>query len=233
MAGKPAFVLVAVMDIFKAWFSFWICTKLFAELKLAGIIGGVFCVLGHMFPAFLRFHGGKGFACLAYSPRVLLIMSLITLVIAVITNYACIVTSSMPVIFPLYYDGVTTHFRPGALVLAIPALPIILKHVENFRRIGEGSELRLSYLWEKDKELQRAGYKHKKSSVNRCFFYAFLERIYIFAGSKSCGGAVCNGGGELMDLLFPAVTGNKDVRAYSKAALVGICVACFIQRNEG
>ena len=163
MAGKAAFAAVALLDVFKAWFSFWICAKLFPGLKLAGIIGGVSCIMGHIFPIFLHFHGGKGFACLAglclaYSPRVLLLMFLIALLIGIATNYVCIVTSSMSVIFPVYY-GITTHYWPGALLLAVPAVPIILKHVENFRRIGTGQELHLSYLWKKDKELERAGYK--------------------------------------------------------------------------
>lgn len=163
ISGKLAFVVVAVLDVFKAWFSFWICVRLFPELKLAGIIGGVACVIGHMFPLLLHFRGGKGFACLAglclgYSPRVLLIMFFIALGIAFITNYVCIVTSSMSVIFPIYY-GITTSFWIGALVLAIPAIPIFLKHMENFRRIKAGQELHMSYLWKKDKELQRAGYE--------------------------------------------------------------------------
>ena len=163
MAGKLAFAVVAFLDVFKAWLSFKLCARLFADFEYAGIVGGVSCVMGHIFPAFLHFHGGKGFACLAglclaYSPRVLLIMFLIALGIAFITNYVCFVTSSMSVIFPVYY-GVTTKSLTGALILAIPAVPIILKHVENFRRIGTGQELHLSYLWKKDKELKRAGYK--------------------------------------------------------------------------
>ncbi len=163
ISGKPAFFVVAVIDIFKAWFSFWICTRLFPELEYAGIIGGVFCVIGHMFPLFLHFRGGKGFACLAglclgYSPRVLLLMFFIALGIAFITNYVSIVTSSMSVIFPIYY-GVTTSSWLGAAILAIPAVPIFLKHMENFRRIKAGQELHMSYLWKKDKELERAGYE--------------------------------------------------------------------------
>ena len=41
----------------------------------------------------------------------------------------------------------------------IPLLPIVLKHTENFRRIPEGKELRLSYLWNKEAELLRTGYE--------------------------------------------------------------------------
>ncbi len=161
--GKFAFIFVAAFDIFKAWFSFWICQRLFPQLELAGIIGGVSCVMGHIYPVFLHFHGGKGFACLAglclgYNPKTLLIMFLIALAIAVATNYVCIVTSSMSVIFPVYY-GITTRCWLGTLILAIPIIPIFIKHMVNFRRIKSGDELRLSYLWKKDAEMQRLGYK--------------------------------------------------------------------------
>ena len=47
----------------------------------------------------------------------------------------------------------------GALVLFSPALPIILKHLENFRRIRTGQEARLSFLWDRDAELERLGRK--------------------------------------------------------------------------
>lgn len=65
-------------------------------------------------------------------------------------------TVSMSVIWPVYY-GTTTGNWAGAAILAIPFVPIFIKHTENFRRISRGEELRLSYLWEKGTELERIG----------------------------------------------------------------------------
>lgn len=163
MAGKLAGVLVALLDIFKAALSWRLCQALFPQFALAGIIGGVACILGHMFPVFLHFCGGKGLACiggvvLAYDPATFLIMLAITCVIGFATNYIAIATVSIAAIWPVYY-GVTTGFWAGAAVLAVPFVPILLRHMTNFRRIRAGEELRLNFLWKKDSELERIGYE--------------------------------------------------------------------------
>lgn len=163
MAGKLAGVLVALLDIFKAALSWRLCQALFPQFALAGILGGVACILGHMFPVFLHFHGGKGLACiggvvLAYDPVTFLIMLAITCVIGFATNYIAIATVSSAAIWPVYY-GVTTGFWAGAAVLAVPFVPILLRHMTNFRRIRAGEELRLNFLWKKDSELERIGYE--------------------------------------------------------------------------
>lgn len=163
MAGKLAGVLVALLDIFKAALSWRLCQALFPQFALAGILGGVACILGHMFPVFLHFCGGKGLACiggvvLAYDPVTFLIMLAITCVIGFATNYIAIATVSIAAIWPVYY-GVTTGFWAGAAVLAVPFVPILLRHVTNFRRIRAGEELRLNFLWKKDSELERIGYE--------------------------------------------------------------------------
>lgn len=163
MAGKLAGVLVALLDIFKAALSWRLCQALFPQFALAGILGGVACILGHMFPVFLHFCGGKGLACiggvvLAYDPATFLIMLAITCVIGFATNYIAIAMVSIAAIWPVYY-GVTTGFWAGAAVLAVPFVPILLRHMTNFRRIRAGKELRLNFLWKKDSELERIGYE--------------------------------------------------------------------------
>lgn len=163
MAWKLAGVLVALLDIFKAALSWRLCQALFPQFALAGILGGVACILGHMFPVFLHFCGGKGLACiggvvLAYDPATFLIMLAITCVIGFATNYIAIATVSIAAIWPVYY-GVTTGFWAGAAVLAVPFVPILLRHMTNFRRIRAGEELRLNFLWKKDSELERIGYE--------------------------------------------------------------------------
>lgn len=161
MVGKFAGFIAALADIGKAAAAWWAAALLFPQMRLAGVLGGTACIIGHMYPALLRFKGGKGLACLggvilAYNPKTFLLMLGIALFIAVVTNYICVVTCSIAVIWPAYYWLATASWL-GAAVLALPALPIILKHLENFRRIKDGQELRLSYLWDREAELIRIG----------------------------------------------------------------------------
>ena len=85
-------------------------------------------------------------------------MLAITCVIGFATNYIAIATVSIAAIWPVYY-GVTTGFWAGAAVLAVPFVPILLRHMTNFRRIRDGKELRLNFLWKKDSERERIGYE--------------------------------------------------------------------------
>lgn len=161
LAGKLAFFATAILDILKAFLACRLCRYLFPSLPLAEQIGGVACILGHMYPAALRFRGGKGLASLggvilSWDWRAFLILLAMAILIAFVSNYICFVAPTMSLLFPaLHY----WHDRswPAALVLLIPAVPIFLKHTANFRRIREGTEVRMSYLWNKDGELKRTG----------------------------------------------------------------------------
>lgn len=161
LAGKAAFFITAVFDIFKAFAACRICRVLFPSLPVAEQIGGVACVLGHMFPVVLRFRGGRGLATLggmvfSWSWKTFLILLALAALIAFVTNYVCFVAPTMSLLFPALYYWYT-RFLPALLILLIPIIPIFLKHMENFRRIKAGTEARMSYLWDKDGELKRLG----------------------------------------------------------------------------
>ena len=54
-------------------------------------------------------------------------------------------------------------FLAGALILLIPAVPIFIKHWENFVHIYEGTEMRTSFIWNKEAELKRIGQWNEKT----------------------------------------------------------------------
>lgn len=167
LVGKRAGLFVALFDIIKSACAWWLPALIFPELRYLAPLGAVACIIGHMYPVFMHFRGGKGLACLggamlAYDPKTLLALLGLALLIAVITNYICIVTVSMGFIIPVYY-GIQTAYLPGAFILAIPAIPILVKHLVNFRRISEGKELRMSALFFENRELARIGIDEEES----------------------------------------------------------------------
>ena len=163
--GKTAGVFSAFFDIAKAVFAVWLSDYIF-EFIFAGEIAGTMCIVGHIFPFYMRFHGGKGLACLggvvlAYDWRVFLIMLGAELVIVFVTDYICFIPITASVAFPIvYYFLESEHTRlVGTLIYSAATVIILIKHVENIRRIKNGTEAHFSFLWKKEEELARLGIK--------------------------------------------------------------------------
>lgn len=65
LMGWRAGLLAGAHDIAKAVLAVLLCRLLFPAVPLAGALSGAACVVGHMFPFYMRFHGGKGFCRLS------------------------------------------------------------------------------------------------------------------------------------------------------------------------
>ena len=159
MLGKSFGVISALFDIAKAYLSYRLAAWLFSSFALAGITAGTFCIIGHAFPLFMDFKGGKGLACLAgvaiaFNPVVFLILLAIEAVLVFTVNYLCVVPITASVMFNIVY-GVMTKSVPGTLIFLIATLVILYRHVENIKRIRMGIEVRLSFLWDRKRELER------------------------------------------------------------------------------
>lgn len=157
--GKATGILCALFDVAKAVVIIRVAMYLFPEAPYAFPVTAVACILGHIFPFALKFRGGKGLACLggavlAYHPPVFLVMLMLELAVVLITKYICFVPMTASVLFAVLY-GVREQDLIGFLILMVGALVILLKHMENIRRIRKGSEMRISYLWNRDKEMER------------------------------------------------------------------------------
>ena len=157
--GKAVGAFCCVFDILKAYFVIKFALHLFAGLKLVYPVTAASCIIGHMFPVFMKFHGGKGLACLggsilAYSPRVFFIMLTIELVLAFLINYICVVPITVSVIYPILYGILESSFAGFVIFLPV-TFSMVYKHMENLNRIRKGLELHFSYLWKKDEERER------------------------------------------------------------------------------
>ena len=157
--GKGIGIFSALFDIAKAVFCVKIAEVLFPQWKLAKVLCGSACILGHIFPPLMRFKGGKGLACLggvilALDWVMFLLILAVELVLVLILDYICVVpiTASLAYPFVFMLRGGTVL---GALILAVVALVILYKHIENIKRIAKGEEAHFSFLWKRDEELER------------------------------------------------------------------------------
>ena len=156
--GKARGFLCAAFDITKAALAVLLTGWIFTDTDTFAVTAAA-AILGHIFPFYMGFRGGKGLACLggvilAYDLRVFGIMVAAELVILLVSQYICFVPITAAIAFPFVY-GFMRHDLWGALLLGIVAVVIFCKHLVNLRRVVKGSELRISYLWNRDKEAKR------------------------------------------------------------------------------
>lgn len=157
--GKKAGLFTALFDIFKAAAAVLIVNNLCPQVHFAKILGGTSCILGHIFPMLMGFHGGKGLACLAgmifsYDPFTFIILLTLEAVIGLSLDYVCVVPMTGSVLFTAIY-ALSTGDPWGTLMLAAVSVVIIIKHRENLLRIRSGTEAHISFLWKKEQEIER------------------------------------------------------------------------------
>ena len=144
LMGWKAGVLVGVHDIGKAVLAVWLAGVLFPDVALSGVVAGVACVIGHMFPFYTHFRGGKGFAAylgmtLALNWRFALGLLVAIAVLLLITDYIVVGTMTTVVSVPAYCAA--THHYVMALLLCIASVIMICKHRANLVRIANGTEI--------------------------------------------------------------------------------------------
>ena len=76
------------------------------------------------------------------------------LILVLIVDYICVVPITAAVIFPVVYQLMTWNIV-GTTVYAIVGFIMICKHIDNLKRIYRGTEFHFSFLWRKDRELDR------------------------------------------------------------------------------
>jgi glycerol-3-phosphate acyltransferase PlsY len=145
-AGKGAAALTLALDMLKGWAPVALGRIVGAsDALVAGVALAAF--LGHLYPVFLRFRGGKGLATflgvlLALLPKVAFLVAGVWLLVAAVFRYsslAALVAAAASPLLVWLLDG-----RRGFVALAVVLSGFILmRHRENMRRLLAGEERRI------------------------------------------------------------------------------------------
>jgi acyl phosphate:glycerol-3-phosphate acyltransferase len=112
-------------------------------------LAGLIAILGHMFPVWLRFHGGKGVATaggviLALDPRVfaaaVLVFAIIVLLSRMVSLASIVTAASIPLLFR--FVALDSPYWRTVISIGI-ALAVIVKHHSNIARLAGGKERKL------------------------------------------------------------------------------------------
>ena len=150
--GPKAGSVVLFCDVFKGSLATILAMTIFKQPSISPLWIASFAVIGHTFPLFASFKGGKAVATfagmiLAYQPLLLLYGLIIFLVLLAITrmvSLTAMVTITLGVLLSLLFnDWVLTAFALGIDIF------IIYRHRSNIQRILNGTENKVPMPWDK------------------------------------------------------------------------------------
>ena len=153
--SKAAAIVTLLLDALKGWLPVVLVQAYGERYGLgAGTVAltGFAAFLGHLFPVFFRFQGGKGVATaagviLAFNPWLGLASLATWVIIAFFFRYSSLASIVTAVFAPAYFllGGGVAWEAPGVMVLSLAAMAVLLvwRHAENINRLIAGTESKL------------------------------------------------------------------------------------------
>ena len=161
--GKKMAGLTFACDFLKAAISVVIGSLIFNK-TIGGAIAGLFVIIGHMFPLYYKFKGGKGVACavavvLILEPLTFACLFVIFAIIIIGTKYVSLASCMSIGLYPIIVSAFENIYKNafGHNLGLIPATAVIIAvliiymHRANLKRLYEGKENKISFGKKKEK----------------------------------------------------------------------------------
>ncbi|MDQ0176431.1 glycerol-3-phosphate acyltransferase PlsY [Bacillus chungangensis] len=147
--GVKAGMIVTISDILKGTLAALLPTFFLTNSQLLILIAGLIAVIGHMFPIFAGFRGGKAVATsagllLAYAPLLFLLLLVVFFISLKLTKYVSL-SSMIAALVALIYSFITLDWPLIAITAALASF-VIYRHKANIARIKNKTEPKVKWL---------------------------------------------------------------------------------------
>jgi acyl phosphate:glycerol-3-phosphate acyltransferase len=149
--SKGLGALTLILDALKGLAAVVITRMIFPANKTLLGTAALFAIVGHMFPVWLRFRGGKGVATglgsfVILTPKTILVMLVVFVVIFLAFRYVSLASILTVALFPLLAWILEPDHASGVLPFIVAACVLIVaKHHENIRRLLAHTESRFQW----------------------------------------------------------------------------------------
>jgi glycerol-3-phosphate acyltransferase PlsY len=159
VAGPVAGILTLVLDAGKGALAVFVVARYSNESALWMMVAGFCALLGHCFPIWLRFRGGKGVATaagvfLVLCPLAFLGAAILFVLVVIYWRFVSLGSISAAAAMPLlvYFFWAPHHAPPYSIIFGslAAALLIVYKHDANIQRLVQGDEPKFSFNKKKD-----------------------------------------------------------------------------------
>ena len=143
--GKPQGVAVGAFDILKGFCAAEFISLVFPENADAAVLAGAMAVIGHIYPFWMKFSGGKGLApfmglVLFVDWRIFLALGAVIIALTLATDFISIGTLAVITIMPVY-AAIARFDLFQIIIYVIPMIVMWYKHLINIKRIIKGKEI--------------------------------------------------------------------------------------------
>lgn len=142
-SGKLAGVFTLIGDLLKGALPTYLAFLLYPDILFVSL-AGIAAFLGHLFPIYLKFKGGKGVATacgvmLVISPLATLLSASVFVILVLAKRYVSLGSMGAAAMLPVFLSFLTKG-KPYLPVGVLISTLVILKHKDNIRRLAEGKE---------------------------------------------------------------------------------------------